>query len=227
MFEKRRAKRWHEEAEALGLTDPDGLGALGGIELDMLASSDTQDTSFNPMGTPTTFRFQTHVQRTIERSAANPTNRGPGIVAAFEIKQRSTQTGPASKQVVSHPRAQVLVARLPRPIEGHLQVVPHYTPQEMPKLEGALQTFFGSDLAPPRLAHPLLGHWWLMTASSLDARALLQDDMLGAILWSLRLKVAGAKDHVPQLSQRYEAMIAAGERHYEAASVEIHQDLIA
>jgi hypothetical protein len=225
------SKRWIAETAERGLTPVPDASQWVGVELDTLRPvierSLERRRILMPNGSPV--RYESTRTTKVIHSSVNSSLHRAGLLAAFQVKSSYKTRSPNSfhYDAKSLPKGQVLVGRLARSVGGHLFLEPHYSPTILEGFESKARQLLGDDLAPFRLEHPLLQHWFLEMWGTIEAQQLAADPGLCALLWALRPKVSGADVHVEDLAAQYEALIPACERHYSSATVEIHDDIIA
>jgi len=225
------SKRWIAETAERGLNEvPDATDWLG-VELDILRPvierSLERRRILMPNGSP--IRYESTRTTKILHSVVNSSVHRSGLLAAFQVKSSYKTRSPNSLHydAASLPKGQVVVGRLARSVGGHLFVEPHYSPTILEGFESKARKLLGNDLAPFRLEHPLLQHWFLEMWGTIEADQLNADPGLCALLWALRPKVSGGDVHVPELAAQYEALIPPCDLHYSSPTVEICDDIIA
>ncbi|MFK8023898.1 MAG: hypothetical protein AB8G26_08040 [Ilumatobacter sp.] len=151
----------------------------------------------------------------------------PGVVAALRVKMNGKTTGFASRHTTTQNGVQVVVARLPHPIEGRLMLEPRHVAFDPDRFAGMEDRLVDAGMIARTLDDDVLGRWFAVMGGNADPSIVRTDRRLRAVLWALRQKVSGANEHLSDAERReLETLVPPTQRTTAIESVIIDGDLL-
>lgn len=225
----RDRKRAAAAFDRLGLTEvADADAALAGFdEIDRHRRFDSDLGGL--VGKETTlFRRQTTTEIQPQRAWLAADLERPGVIGAFRAKLDERSRAFMEKSSSTSFGFDIVVVRLPFVVDDRLDLAPDYTGFDPTSFGGAYELFEKVAANMPRpISDDTFGHWYLSASGETYSHAVRTDRRVRGLLWALRQKVAGAKDHIGEAEKaELEAMFPGVPRTASMEKVLIDGDLL-
>jgi len=228
-FRFRDRKRAADTFDRLGLTEvADADAALA--RFDQIDRHRRFDSDLGGLvGKETTlFRRQTTTEIKPQRAWLAGDLEQPGVIGAFRAKIDERSRAFMEKSSSTSFGYDVVVVRLPFVVDDRLDLAPNYTGFDPTSFGGAYDLL---EKVAPNMPRPIsddtFGHWYISASGETYSHAVRNDRRVRGLLWALRQKVAGAKDHIGETEKaELEAMFPGVPRTASMEKVLIDGDLL-
>lgn len=151
----------------------------------------------------------------------------PGVIGGFRVHIDATSSSIVSYRKSTNLGGQVVVARLPFHVDGRFVLEPCHVGFDPRKVDGLADALDRVAPLPRAVEDDVLGRWWLSLDGNGDSPLLRTDRRLRALLWALRTKVSGARDHIDDAERaELETLLPDVPRVHSMTQVVIDGDLL-
>jgi len=176
----------------------------------------------------TLFRRQTTTEIQPQRAWLAADLDQSGVIGAFRAKLGERSRAFLEKSSSTSFGFDIVVVRLPFVVDDRLDLAPDYTGFDPTSFGGAYELFEKVAANMPRpISDDTFGHWYISASGETYSHAVRTDRRVRGLLWALRQKVAGAKDHIGEVEKaELEAMFPGVPRTASMERVLIDGDLL-